>query len=508
MLDHKILPMNSWFVKQIKNNFIAHALLVSAAIVICYYGLWNAYFITDDYWMLGWVRHRSTFAEAILAQSGYGVRFLLDALLWARVRLFDLNAPPYYWSSIAQHVIMALIVYGLAIFWTRRRAVAFLAALLFGTTFAHYTVITWITGSEYSFAAILYLVTLAQFAFYLRRRQWFWYAGSLITFLLLMLFLEMFLSLPLVLLAYHLILGREDKPLRALSWSDLRLHSPYWIFTGMYLMLQFSFVQAGSSEAVVARVGYGPGIHMIGNLQYLVHLIIPNVHYGVLIDFFSPVVVKIIKWGTLVLALVGHALAVYGFWRGSSFVRFGIAFIYLTFLPYTLWEGGFAGAIRYMYLPAVGFSLLLALFLARLHHRLGSKESTGLSNKAPRRIQWIVPVLVGLLLIFNLVVIQTWVQRHVENSALRRVFVTELIANYADVEPGTKIYIEVPAVKYVDLREACTLIFEQDVACKVFVSEDVSAIDGVTDDHSEPVYWLRMTHEGLEQVFPIARETE
>ena len=490
--------MNNRMVQQLKNSFLVHALLITVSILVCYYGLWRAYFMSDDYWMLGWVRFQPSLVEAIQAQFGYGVRFLLDAVLWTRVRLFDLDAAPYYWSSLAQHVIAALVVYGLAAFLTNRRSLAFLAALLFATTFAHYTVITWITGSEYSFAAILYLSTLLQFGLYLRRRRWYWYAGALITFILLMIFLEMFLSLPLVLVAYHLTLGREDKPIGALGWSEARLHLPFWLLTGVYLVLQFSFVQAGSSEAVVAQVEYGPGLHVVGNLRYLAHLVIPNVHYAVLNDFVGPTGVGIIRWGTLVTAIVGHSLAIFGLWRGTPLVRFLILFIYLTFSPYTLWEGRFAGAIRYMYLPSVGFSILAALAIGKVAAYFDTK----------RALRIAVPAMVILLLAVNLVIVQTWVQRHVENSHFRRAFVSDLLTRYNDVEPGTYIYIEVPAIKFVDLREACTLVFEQEVTCHIFVSGSEKAKDVATVDSSAPVFWLKATAEGVQQVFPVARSEE
>ncbi len=498
--------MNSWLVRGIKHNFFVHAFVIGAAILVGYYGLWRAYFFSDDYWMLGWVRHEPSFAHAILAQFGYGVRFLLDALLYTRVKLYDLDPAPYYWSSLVQHFIVALIVYGLALLWTQRRAIALLTALLFATTFAHYEVVTWITGSEYSFAAALYLATLGQFALYLHQRRWLWYVGSLVTFIMLLLFLEMFLSLPLVLGAYHLILGRQstDESIWSLvRWQTVWLHLPYWALMGLYLALQLSFVQAGSSEAVVARVRYGPGLHIPGNFYYLAYLLIPDVHYGVLRDWFGPMFVAAIRWLTLGVAVVGNGLALYGLWRGSPLVRFAIAFIYLTFLPYTLWEGAYAGAIRYRYLPAIGFSLLVALFLMYVYGWFRENR-----NLAMRNFSYAAPIVIIGIVLFNLTVVQIWVRQHVENSRLRQTFVTEFVADYGDVQPDSLIYIEVPAVKYSDLNEACTLIFEHDVHCKTVWDDRISP-DEVSDDHyNGPVYWLRITDDGLQQILPLVQRAE
>ncbi len=490
----------SWLTGQLSSSAAAHALMLGLAIFVCYFGLWNAYFITDDYWMLGWVRHHTSLGDAILAEFGYGIRFLLDAVLWVRVQLFDLNAAPYYWISLLQHAAVTLIVYWLAQSWTKRRSVAFLTALLFGTTFAHYEVITWITGSEYSLAAILYLSTLACFALYLQRRAIKWYIGALVAFVSLLIFLELSLSLPLILIAYHLTLGRAARSGRPIDWREIRLHVPFWILFAFYLVVQFGFVESGSSEAVVSSASYGPGLHIFPNLLKLVYLIVPDVHYGVLSAAIGQTGVQIVLVVTVVVAVVVTAVAIVGIWKGTALVRFALALVYLPFLPYTLWDSGFAGAIRYRYLPAIGFALLVALLLVRAHDELRSRGKT-----AHRRI---VPAAVGVLVASNIVVVQIWVQRHVDNSVLRQAFVTELAADFLHVESGAQIFIEVPQQKYKDLKEACTLIFDRPVQCNSFLYGEVSSAEVADASSAGPVYWLRSTTSGIEQLFPPASEAQ
>jgi hypothetical protein len=488
----------SWLASQVIGSAAVHVLVLGLAIFVCYFGLWNAYFITDDYWMLGWVRHHTSLGDAILAQFGYGVRFLLDAVLWTRVQLFDLNASPYYWISLLQHAAVALIVYWLARFWTQRRSVAFLTALLFSTTFAHYEVVTWITGSEYSLAAILYLSTLAFFGLYLQRRAIKWYIGALIAFVSLLIFLELSLSLPLMLIAYHLTLGRAHESGRPIGRREIRLHVPFWVLFAGYLLVQFGFVQSGSSEAVVAGASYGPGLHILPNFLKLVYLIVPDVHYGVLSAAIGQTGVQIVHVITGALAIAATAVAVVGIWKGTALVRFGLALIYLPFLPYTLWDSGFAGAIRYRYLPAIGFALLVALLLVHAHEKLRSRG--GIARR------WIVPAAVAALVAVNVFVVQIWVRRHVDNSALRQAFVTELAAGYQHVEAGAQIFIEVPEQKYQDLKEACTLIFDRPVQCNAFLYGEVSSADVADASSARPVYWLRSTESGIEQLYPPATE--
>jgi hypothetical protein len=467
---------------------------ISLSIFLAYYGLWNAYFFSDDFWMLGWVRHQPGLGDAIWAEFGYGVRFLLDAVNWTRVKLFDLDPSPYYWISILQHTLVTFIVYGLVRLWTHRHLLAFPTALLFGTTFAHFEVITWITGSEYSLGAILYFSALAFFTLYLRHRRWPAYVASLTAFILLLLFLEMSLSLPLVLLATHLFVGFRHRTWRSIGWHDIRLHVLFWALFVIYLALQFSFVHTGSSEATVATAVYSPGPHMITNLLYFAYLIVPPYGPGVLSIFLDPL---LIEAGLVAIAVAVNVAAAYAFWKGSALVRFALALMYLPFLPYTLWQGGYAGAIRYRYLSALGFSLLLVLLGIWCHERLRHSSRPGL-----RRM---ILALALVMPAINIGLDQVWVQRHVENSAFRRAFVTDLHTAYSQVEAGTHIYIEIPAAKYDDLEDACTLVFKQAVLCETFIFGDRRIEEMIERQLAPSVYWLRATNEGIQQIYPPPR---
>lgn len=470
--------------------------LVCMAILGCYYGLWNAYFTSDDFWMLGWVRHQPTLGDAIWTEFGYSVRILLDALLWIRVRWFELDPTPYYWMSLVQHTLVTLLVYWLAKVWTRRSGVALIAALLFGTTSTHFEVVTWITGSNYSLAASAYLGALGFFGLYIDRGNRTWLAASTVMFIAGLMLTELAISLPLVLLAYRLTIGRDQR-VRLVGWRHLRVLTPFWILLGLYLVTQVMMMSGGNSEAAKAEQIYRPGLHVLTNLTYLLYLALPPYGPPFLVTLLGAAPVDA---GLLATAVAGHCAALLLLWRGSPVVKFAVAFTYLTFLPYSMWQGDFAAAIRYRYLPAIGFSLLIALFLARLNQRmLGSRTHAG---------RYIVPGLLALLLVTNVILVQTWVRRHLENSSFRRLTVMQLADNYSTATPGTRFLIEVPAEKFVDIGRACLLVFLQPTRCQAFVDTKTAPVDlGANPDGSVPTYWLRATDEGLRQVYPVTART-
>jgi hypothetical protein len=304
---------------------------------------------------------------------------------------------------------------------------------------------------------------------------------------------ELTLSLPLVLLAYHALLGRGGRPLHQLGWRDAALHLPYWSLLFAYLLLQARNLQAGSSEAIVAAQAYRPGLHMLGNLQYLVYLLLPPYGPGAVAPYLGAGVVQAALW---VLALAGGGLLAVAAWRGPAVVRFALAFMLLTFLPFTLWDGNFAGAIRYRYLPAIGFSLVAALFLARLNDRW--------TTQARRALRYAVPAAVAALIVVNVALVQVWVQRHLANSALRRAAVVYLAEHFADAAPGARVYIEVPDEKFADVDDACALLFDQAVTCEAFVRGERALDDVVAAAASDRVYALSATEAGVHQVYPAA----
>lgn len=459
-----------------------HLAVIFGAIVVSYYGVWNAYFSHDDYWMFGRVRFLPL-SEAIWAEAGYAVRMLLDVNMWVRVRLFQLDAAPYYYCSLLQHAIVTVLVYCLAVTWTRRPAAAFVAGLVFGTTFANRSVVTWIVGSEYSLTAIFYLTSLGLFGRYVRSPNLWWLFASFIAFSTALLVHESAASLPLVLVAYHFMLGRRQNRFR---WPQLWPHLPFWTVLGCYGVVQVWFILQGTSEAHVSEADYGPGLHVLGNLYYLGHLVVPNVHDRVMTDWFGPGAAAFIGAGKMVLAVTLNGIAIVALVKGSPLVRFLVIFCYLAFLPFTLWHGRFAGAGRYLYLPAVGYSILLGLGAVSLCERFSHR----------RAARGAVAAAVALLVLCNAYVNQVWVRQHVENGEFRRVVVEDLAAQFARVAPESAVFIQVPKEKYLDLGFACELVFREPPSCAAFVAGREEKVEAMRREY-ERVYCVEATADGI-----------
>ncbi|MCP4360271.1 MAG: hypothetical protein GY796_19870 [Chloroflexi bacterium] len=482
----------------VKNSAGIQIVILCVFILLFYYGLWDAFFAgKDDFTWAGLMRHRDSILAALSGLNA-NVRFLNWGLIWLKARFFYLNASAYFWLSLLQHAAVTITVYWLVNFWAQRRRLAFLSALLFATLFSHYEVITSTSASGYSWWTLVYLLGLGAFGLYLQRRKLGWYLLTVAIYLALALGFPFAMTLPLLFMAYHLTLGKGEKRVRDFRWPEIKLYLPIGLIWVGQIALNLSYMAAGTSKAVYSESLYKPGLHMVTNLVYVVFHLVPNVHVAPIGNFLTGFVgengVELIWQGSLVAgaaAVVGSLILL---WKGSVLVRFGVALVYLPYLPYTLWQNEYASAPRYFYLPSVGFALLLALFLLGVHDYLRRKQFVG----------WrlVVPTTVLLLLLSNFLSTQVWVQRHVANGRFRRPIVLQLAEEYQTLVSGSHLFIEVPEEKFTDLEAACVLVLEPDVHCTAVISANFSFAELTADISDEPVYWLRATADGLQQIYP------
>ena len=102
----------------------------------------------------------------------------------------------------------------------------------------------------------------------------------------------------------------------------------------------------------------------------------------------------------------------------------------------------------------------------------------------------------------NILVVQVWVERHVENGEFRRAFVTALTTEYPQLTREDRVWIEVPKAKFLDLAAACRLVYPEYVPCQTFVTGEAPT-QQMIDSDGGTFYRLRATDTGIEQMEPI-----
>lgn len=270
----------------------------------------------------------------------------------------------YYLLNIFFHAVNAFLLYLLIYMILHDFGIAFLSAGLFAFAVGNY-------GKEVMYAAgvsgiLMHAVFILTVMFYVinetRGKGRFyspWFLATLLFFTLSMINRFAFLSGMGVLLAYNVFFRRERQGRRVLAGPLLILLICGGILTGF----QWEHFRAvtGSYPA-----GWGLGFvlrNFLGNVpSYLVHMVYP-IHYTELVEEGSWIA-RIYAWSGWIrplTAVIIFSYAAYGFVFGNTALRFFIAWVVLTILPFCFFylPGDWINT-KYLYLASAGFCLVLA----------------------------------------------------------------------------------------------------------------------------------------------------
>jgi hypothetical protein len=316
------------------------ALVIVAAVTAVYYPARSAYFFDDDFqWLVGtWSFHPANLVDFASLMHFY--RPVIDIYFAVATPLFGGSPASFHVANIVLHAANALLVFAFAQRTSRNAAFSFLAALFFAVQPADVDAVAWVGALAEPVSAFFGLLALLALLRSHETGRRMWHVCSVAAYVLALLTHEssvVFLPL-LVLTAY--VFGPAE------PWRDLaRRFAPFALVTTVYLALD---LWINSRNYVVAEGHYRIGTHVIANaLDYVVALYVGRrdvVNYG-LVALMLPLVLL----------------------RGTPRVRFAVCWLMLAMAPFVLFTWGTQS--RYLYLPAIGFAMLLAdgvLYFSRL----------------------------------------------------------------------------------------------------------------------------------------------
>jgi tetratricopeptide (TPR) repeat protein len=307
-------------------------------------------------------------------------------LLWFRLQYMAFGLKPWGWHfcTVLAHAGVTLLVYYLAVRLLQDRRAALFSTLIFGLHPVHVEAVAWVSGVT---EPMLALFLIASFLCYLHRRTEHphdraYLVASLVLYVLAMLAKETALVLPMIILGSELIgIGPVDttrwRAWLHRGWAALAVITPYVVLSAAYLGLRvmalhgfqnpreshpfFSMVLTWPSvlwfytRHLVWPVGMGPFYDM----DYVTHLDFRNV-------LLPALAVVLIAAGLSVLAARSRKAALATLW------------LVLPILPVlnlrVFTEGHFVHD-RYLYLPSIGFAMLVGMGLSRL--QIGSARLLG-----------------------------------------------------------------------------------------------------------------------------------
>lgn len=346
-----------------KTTAVAIFLIIVLGLII-YANSLTGQFIWDDEYLVQknvLIRNWSNLPKILTNEIGAGAgkpfnyyrplhvaSYIIDYSLWG------LNVTGYHLTSIILHILVTLCLYWFVLLLYNNRRLSLITSILFLTTPINVETIASISVRG-DILSVLFM--LLSFIFHInsfRTNKMSLHVLLLLSYILALLSKENALILPALLLLYHYVFKRK---------INFRIFTLILITTVAYILLRSTILKPTSSW-IIAVPQRMPGF-FVAITNYLRILIFPfdlHAEYGEkLFAFTNPKVV-------LGIAL-SLALLIYGFMKkkNNGLIFFSIYWFFITLLPVSnVYPLAFYMTEHWLYLPSIGFFLLLAYGLNKL----------------------------------------------------------------------------------------------------------------------------------------------
>lgn len=326
---------------------------------------------------------------------------LVSYALWKR--LFGVSRFAWHGAAVALHVVVTLMIYPLARRLGLSRIAALSAAAVFAAHPVHIEAVAWIAGANATqnavpfVGAVLCALAAADAGSTVRRRGLF--AASLALTCLALLSKETAAVLP-ALIPIMVIVARrarelEPRPLRRELLSLAGLALPYGLCLGLYLILRVLVLGGLSHKA--SPLGLGDVLAsapkaLLGHLGLLALPVRRFLFYD-----YGPASLQSAGWLIPALAVVGLVLVAARAVRRRSAVLGALAWLLLPLLPLLDLRNLPNREVlhdRFLYLPSVGFVLLVGMAVDRTESGAGRERELG--RRSLLGLAAVVLVLTGL----------------------------------------------------------------------------------------------------------------
>jgi tetratricopeptide (TPR) repeat protein len=376
-------------------HLLSIALLVLACLIVYYSSLSNE-FVYDDFATIVENKHlkhpgnfiaslfnHSYFKIASLEASYRPVATLSYFLIYS---VAELDSFYYHLVSLLLHMLNAILVYWVANLILRNRPGALVAGLLFACHPALSEAVNCISYNEDLLAGFFFLMALI---FYIRLeadkitsniRNYFL---TLLFYFLGLLSKEMAITLPAIILLYDLVLRNADGHPLSLNHLLSTLKKRKYFYSGyiavslFYLLIRFIIFTSPReflkpvSAGLFERIIFLPG-HIFSFIRMALY---PN---NLTADYVFSYPVSFFDSMNLAgfVVVVGLAGASFVIYRYCKEIFFGIWWFLITLFPVsnliTIYH---PFAERYLYLPLIGFCLVVSIALSALARRISTNPT-------------------------------------------------------------------------------------------------------------------------------------
>jgi len=361
-----------------QRSLILSFCLIAALGIAVYANVLNGAFLWDDQQLVTdnpFIKQASHPGKLFLGNilAGYGkesqsYRPLQMLTYMADYRLWKLDPRGYHLTSILLHILAALCVFGWAYRLTSDRLISFFAGLLFVSHPVHTEAVSYISGRSDPLAAVFLLLAFIAYTDRNAGRSVLAAVTAAVAFAAALLSREASLVFPVVLVAYHVTFKEK---------VDANRFAPLVVITGLYVLgraigVQDLLTNSGNAMTFPQRLaGFFAAL-----AQYVGHLAAPmdlHMEYGLPRLPFTDT--RVIIGMAFLPALVLVALKTA---ERQKTVSYAIQWFLIALLPVSnLFPINAYMAEHWLYLPSLGFFLIVALGLGALWRRRETRLAGG-----------------------------------------------------------------------------------------------------------------------------------
>lgn len=310
--------------------------------------------------------------------------YMADYSVWGR------KANGYHITNMALHILVALAVYFLIRILSGSVFIPLAAALLFAVHPAHVAVVSYISGRADSLALLFMLLSLIFYAKQIERPTSAGYILTVLCYIMALFSKENVVIFPVLLLVFHYALkdAAKKKGIGNASFvSIVVITCIYILFRAFILPLVPPHILSGTG--VLDRLP-GSFAALTGYVRILLFPFDLHMEYGhKLFKFTDPVVIA----GIIILL----ALAACAFIKRNAnrLIFFSIAWFLVALLPVSnIYPMPIAYmAEHWLYMPSIGFFLLVAIGLNYLYQKKGKLKTA------------VIAILCGLLCYYSFITV-------------------------------------------------------------------------------------------------------
>jgi hypothetical protein len=318
---------------------IPGAVAVVAAVAFIYQNAAISYFFNDDFQWLQGAQHFQWSRLVDLSRYDHFYRPFVEIYFFAGLQLFGCSALPFHLASLVIHLLCTAILFQFGRALTANVAFAALSAVFFSVLPGYFEAVAWVGAITDLMPALWYLLAMWMHLRFLQDAGRRYYIGALASFLACLLTHESSATLLPMMLVLDATLRPETRVadrVLAVVRRGLVKYLPFAVMLVCYLLLAY---EVNTRSYLVREGHYGFGWHAVPHvLDYIVTLYIGK---------------RVLPTYIAIVAVVAALLV-----KGSARVQFFVVWILLTLLPASFFTWG--NVSRYLYLPAVGFALLLS----------------------------------------------------------------------------------------------------------------------------------------------------